>query len=427
MTLDPNNADAGADAQVEQNDFLNMSDEDFLKAAIPAPTQAEDEPAPTGSADSAAAAEADPKKDTADEAAADTGSVVADNDAGGGDDSAADAAAKSDADPAKTDDPSASADGKPAAAEAGKEAEGKDKADPKVDGQAEEKAPDYEGFFKQVMAPFKANGREFQLKTPEEAIRLMQMGAGYGRKLQDLQPALKTLKMLEKNDLLDEGKLSFLIDINNKNPEAIKKLIADSGIDPLDINTGDNVTYTPTNHSVTDKEMAFTTKLSEIQSQEGGRETLTLVNQTWDQESKSLLWDQPEILQVIQDQRANGFYDQIVAEVERQKILGTIPQNAPFLQAYKAAGDHLQANNAFVGPDGKPIQTQPQTPPKQADPAQPQVIATRAAAPKAQVQNDDQAAAAASTKTTPSRKPGAPINPLALSDEDFLKQFEGRL
>ena len=51
----------------------------------------------------------------------------------------------------------------------------------------------------------------------------MQMGAGYGRKLQDMQPHLKTLRMLEKNNLLDEGKLSYLIDLDQKNPDAIKK------------------------------------------------------------------------------------------------------------------------------------------------------------------------------------------------------------
>jgi hypothetical protein len=116
--------------------------------------------------------------------------------------------------------------------------------DPKEPGSTEktpDKKVDLEDFYAQVMKPFKANGRTIELKTPEEVIRLMQMGAGFGRKIQDLQPHLKTVRMLEKNDLLDPERLSFLIDINNKNPEAIKKLIKDSGIDPLDFNNEDNV------------------------------------------------------------------------------------------------------------------------------------------------------------------------------------------
>jgi hypothetical protein len=278
---------------------------------------------------------------------------------------------------------------------------------------AEIKAVDYEGFFKQVMAPFKANGREIKLTTPDEAIRLMQMGAGYGRKLQDLQPALKTLRMLEKNDLLDETKLSFLIDINKKNPEAIKKLIAESGIDPLDFDNQDNVSYTPTNHSVSDKEMAFQTTLKDVESSRGGTETIRLVNQTWDQESKAALWDQPEILKVMQSQRENGIYDQIVAEIDRQKLLGDISSNTPFLQAYQSAGDKLFPKATIQNRPGD-------TPPNQ-------VIATRTAAPKAQVQNGSKAAAAASTKTTTQRKAGVTINPLDMADDDFLKTFKDRL
>src|SRR5690606_14448580 len=106
-------------------------------------------------------------------------------------------------------------------------------------------------------------------KTPEEAIRVMQLGAGYGRKLQDMQAHMKTLRMLEKNNLLDESKLSFLIDLEQKNPEAIKKLNKDSGIDPLDLNMDDNANYRPTNHSVSDTEVAFNEALKDVAAQPG--------------------------------------------------------------------------------------------------------------------------------------------------------------
>jgi hypothetical protein len=390
----------------ETKDYLGMSDDDFMSINSP-------DAAPVVAAE--------------DEDDEDAGSVVVEPVAEG----AADAdTTKTDADvvvktteqdggkvedepdiPGSTgsDKPAVGAAEKPVEKPAGEQT--KNEADKPVE--AETKVVDYEGFFKQVMTPFKANGREIKLTTPEEAIRLMQMGAGYGRKLQDLQPALKTLRMLEKADLLDEGKLSFLIDINNKNPEAIKKLIADSGIDPLDFDNQDNVSYTPTNHSVSDKEMAFQTTLKDVESAKGGTETIRLVNQTWDQESKAALWDQPEILKVMQSQRENGIYDQIVAEIDRQKLLGDISQNTPFLQAYQSAGDKLF-------PKAKTDTRTGDTPPTQ-------VIATRTAAPKAQVQNGSKAAAAASTKTTTQRKAGVTINPLEMADDDFLKTFKDRL
>ena len=102
------------------------------------------------------------------------------------------------------------------------------------------------------------------------------------------------------------------------------------------------------------KEVTFHQALAEVQAQPGGHETLRLINQTWDQESKALLWESPELFQVIQTQRENGVYDQIAAEIDRQKLLGTMGNTTPFLQAYKIAGDHLVKTDGFKAP----IQTQ---------------------------------------------------------------------
>lgn len=422
------------EAADKTSDFLGMSDEDFLNATPPASDTTE-------GADSTSAAAADDTVVETPDSTVDTEEPKADAD-GNTEDTSADDAAKSggDAAPGSAGDGSAAAD--PAKATEGKPEEAAAKAEPAKDDKAvtdpkaadaegadkdtkdksaePAKTVDYEAFFQQVMKPFKANGKEIKLNTPEEAIRLMQMGAGYGRKIQDLQPALKTLKMLEKADLLDEGKLSFLIDINNKNPAAIKKLIKEAGIDPLDLNIEDNASYTPTSHAVSDKEMAFHSVVDDLTSDPVGQETLRVVNQTWDAQSKAALGENPEILTIIKSQRENGVYDQITAEIERQKILGQIPVTTPFLQAYKLAGEHLQASNGFklAAPAAKE------------DPkAQPEVIATRAEAPKAQVQNSDKAKAAAPTKSSDTRRAGAKVNPLAMADDDFLKlpMFEGRL
>lgn len=283
------------------------------------------------------------------------------------------------------------------------------------------------GFYDQVMKPFKANGREITLRSPEEAIRLMQMGAGYGRKLQDMQPHLKTLRMLEKNNLLDQEKLGFLIDINSKNPEAIKKLIKDSGIDPLDLNMDDNANYRPTDHSVSDNEVAFAEALKDVSSQPGGRDTIQHINSTWDQQSKEFLWGNPEVLAVIQDQRQSGIYAAITAEIDRKKMLGEIAPTVPFLEAYKIAGDALVAANSLpaAGSEPEPKPANPATAPR-ADQQAGRVLGTRTAAPKSSATNSDKAKAAGSP-TNSSRKAKETVNPLDMADDDFLKQFENRL
>jgi hypothetical protein len=294
----------------------------------------------------------------------------------------------------------------------------KDAADkPKTE--TEQVTPDYKAFYDQLIGkPIRANGKEITLRNPDEALRLIQMGAGYGKKLQDLQPHLKTLKMLEANDLLDPTQLSYLIDIRNKNPDAIKNLIKESGIDPLDLNPGDNVDYKPQDHSVSDAQIRFQEALEEVTSLPQGAEVVQIINQKWDAESKQLLWDSPEILSIIQTQKVSGVYDQIASEVDRQKLLGSIPPHTPFLKAYEIAG------KALFGQPQETTTTTPEVKAPVAQPAtEPKVLATRPAAPKAPVKNDDKARAAAPTQAT-ARKAAPVINPLEMADDEFLKTFK---
>ena len=51
--------------------------------------------------------------------------------------------------------------------------------------------------------PIKANGKEIQVRTPEEAIQLMQMGANYNKKMAAINEKLPVLKALENHNLLD--------------------------------------------------------------------------------------------------------------------------------------------------------------------------------------------------------------------------------
>ena len=275
---------------------------------------------------------------------------------------------------------------------------------------------DYKSFHDQVMAPFKANGKMIQLKSPEEAIALMQMGANYTRKMQEIQPHRKVLLMLENNGLLDEGKLSYLIDLDKKNPDAIKKLVKDAGLDPMDIDTSEESAYRVGNHRVSDEEAAFRGVLDELSNTDNGKQTLQVINSTWDQASKELLWKNPGVMNLINQQRELGIYDRILTEVERRKALGQVPINQPLLQIYQQVGQEMVAGNAFadiVQPAQQPRETVAP-------------VASRVVPPKPVVKNGDRATAAAPSKAA--AKPAKVIvNPLSMSDEDFLKQFQGRL
>jgi hypothetical protein len=284
----------------------------------------------------------------------------------------------------------------------------------KSEGQTSE--PDYKAVYEQIMKPFKANGKTIELKDPNEAITLMQMGANYTRRMQELAPHRKTLMMLQNNGV-DEAKLDYLIALDKRDPEAIKKLIKDSGIDPLEIDTTQDHAFRGGLNTVSDEEAAFRTTLEDLKSTEEGRATIVELNRL-DDKSKGIVYESPEILTVLHEQRATGVYDTITSEMDRRIALGLIKPSTPFLEAYKLVGDDLVAQ-AGQTPGAQGHQDQSTSTGQAGQPA-PVVVTTRVAAPKASAANSDAANAASSTRSTPTVKT-PPINPLALSDEDFLK------
>lgn len=269
----------------------------------------------------------------------------------------------------------------------------------------------YKSGYEKLMAPFKANGKMITPRSPDEAISLMQMGANYTRKMQELQPYRKVMLMLQNNGLMDEDKLSYLIDLDKKNPDAIKKLLKDSGTDPLDFNPEDEVDYQSGNHRVTDTEADFATEIDDLKSTQEGQATLGVIGSTWDAASKNALYENRGLLQTIHAQRENGIYETIANEVNRLQVLGQIPTGTPFIQAYNQVGNLLAQQGAFNQ------QVKPEPVPEVKPVVQPVV---RVAQPKQTLANSEQASAASPSRAA--RSKATPIvNPLALSDEDFAK------
>lgn len=264
---------------------------------------------------------------------------------------------------------------------------------------------DYKQFYDAVTGSIKANGKEVQFKKPEEIIRLMQMGANYTQKMQNLALYRKKIQTLQKAGLLDDEKLNYLIDLSQGNPEAVKKLLRDSKLDPMDLDIQSEPKYVPGNHTVSDAEARLQTTLDDLTSTPEGLQTVQIA-QRWDQASLQELGKDPSILTTLHEQRQNGVYTLITTEMERQRMLGNIPEGTPFLQAYKAVGEYLlkQAQQQRIAQQ-QVLNTLPQgTLNKPVDTTKAQV---KSAAP-----------------TGRSKKPATQfVDPFTLSDEEFEKQF----
>lgn len=408
-----------ADEQNQQiTSVLDLSDEEIMNldpaTLSAAPAQ------PEASAEAEAGAAAAEEKAAADENQGNDNQGGEDGDDQGAAQSAADSAEAGKDDAGETD-PAGDADdaAKAAAAKDPKTPDGKS-ADAKPAGTAPAtpaagSADDLKAFQEKILAPFKANGRDMQVRDADEAIALMQKGAGFHKRMEQLKPNLAIIESLRRADLLDQSKIDFLIDVMAKKPEAISKLVQDSGIDPLDISAEKAGAYKPTSHKPSERQLAIDEVLSELHGTEGFDRTVEVVAQKWDNASRDIISDQPALLRVINAHMQNGIYDKISAEVERERVLGRLTGLSD-LEAYRQVGDAMEAAGKFA--PAKSSAGQPNASGQQTTAVPPVVKAD----PK---QADDSNRNAAKRAASPARATPAPakakVNYLAMSDDEILK------
>jgi len=215
--------------------------------------------------------------------------------------------------------------------------------------------------------------------------------------------------MLENNGLLSEDKLSYLIDLDKKNPKAVAKLLQDSEYDPLDLDLDQAQDYKPNRYTVDDKQMALDEVLRDIESSPGFQTTIDTVGNKWDADSKQVVLENPAILRDINMHVENGIFEVVQDEMNRQKTLGYL-KGMSDLQAYKAVGDTLHKQGVFerMMPSHGKRQQSTQTAPVQQQ------------SQKAPVK-DKKRAAALTKGAAPKKVTKANFNPLAMSDEEIMK------
>ena len=268
----------------------------------------------------------------------------------------------------------------------------------------------YESAFKKISAPFKANGMDMQVEDPNDIVRLMQMGANYQKKMAQLKPNLKLIKMLENNELLDEAKLNNLIDLSKKDPQAITKLISESTVDPLEIDKEAPVDYQPNNYSITDKEYNLDRILDDIKGSETFNRTINVLSKDWDVESRSTISDYPEIISVINDHMANGVFDQVNARLQQEKALGKLA-GTPDVEAYRLIAEDMHKNDSFKN-------LQPES-------IEPSKVSSKTDE-KADADRNKQRKAVAPVKQTTTKKAVSDGDFLGLSDDEFMKKYAVR-
>ena len=250
-----------------------------------------------------------------------------------------------------------------------------------------------------IMAEFKANGKMMQVDTVEDVRQLMKMGAGFNKKTTDLKKDIKFIKMLESNDLLDETKLNYLIDLSKKDKGAIQQLLKDGEIELNDLDVSGESVYTPNSYTVSEERAKLDSVLESLQDSPAYATTIDIVGIKWDKASREALASAPDDIRVINGHVENGIYDQIVAVVDREKMMGRL-DNLTDYEAYRKVGDAMNARGMFKASNAEPVQSKP----------------------KAAVEGRRSAAPTTSSSARPEGKSSV-TDMVNMSDEEFLKNF----
>lgn len=288
----------------------------------------------------------------------------------------------------------------------------------KRDKQQEKGEIDYKTAYENMLSPLKANGKTMNIDSIDDMRKLAQMGANYNKKMAAMKPSMKILKMLEKNDLLEEGKLNFLIDLHKQDPDAIKKLLRDSKIDTDTLSMDDEIKYKPTQHGVGDNEVELDAAIEAIKDTPSYSKTLKVVGSDWDDKSKQIVADNPDLIRVINDQIANGIFDKISNEVEKERVFGRLGDISD-IEAYRQIGEAMEKKGEFKQDE-------------KGDPADEDSPEKKEAATKKKADDEKRRAkrqALQDNKKLPEKKSkrDKDFNPLSLSDEDYLKEFDASL
>ncbi|MBO6276918.1 MAG: hypothetical protein J6N20_05720 [Pseudomonas sp.] len=260
-----------------------------------------------------------------------------------------------------------------------------------------------------IFSTIRANGRDMQVKTVDEAIRLIQMGANYSQKRAADKKNLGYVRVLEQNGLLDHEKLSFAVDLLAGKPEAIGKLLKDSKIDVHDLDEDKVAAYRSESRAPSEATMAIEEVVADLNGNEHF-ERLVGDMKGWDQASQALLGQHPASLAQLTEQVGNGVYDKVMDEVNRQQVLGNL-NGVPLMQAYNQIGQEMAAAGAFNAPAPKGPVKKLVTPGSKASPA------------KTADEERRRAAAPSKGVTTATEEVKDPKF-LAMSDDDFLKSLK---
>jgi hypothetical protein len=208
----------------------------------------------------------------------------------------------------------------------------------------------YENFYKQATSEFVANGKVMKgFNDPKKIIQAQQMAAGFSEKMKAFKkyrPFINPLK--EKGMLENPEKFNLMLNALDGDKEAIKKIIQDAEIDPIELDM-ENINYQPKNQISSDIEVAFDDVI-ETASQYGVKDKVEqLIANDWDDSSVIELLEDPQNSADLVNHLSTGVYDLVQQRIGEKKIADPYGafSNKRAIDQYREAANELEQEHIY--------------------------------------------------------------------------------
>lgn len=184
----------------------------------------------------------------------------------------------------------------------------------------------------EITYKIKANGQEFDF-TLDELKMLAPKAMDYTKKTQALAPYRRTIQAMEENGISPKD-INLLIDMKKGNKEAFASFMKEQNIDAFDL-PDESHNYVPNEYgkdpSIEQRDMV----LKEIAEDRENLDRVKDALDNLDPESKSFLFENPNLLKGLHIDVKNGMYDKLMPQAIKYSALDG--NTKPILEYYKMA------------------------------------------------------------------------------------------
>lgn len=211
---------------------------------------------------------------------------------------------------------------------------------------------DYKAFYEQVAeAKFTANGREVEgFKDPKDLIRAQQMLHGYSDKMKVFKDYKKFIKPLEERAITtNPDKFNLAMSLIDGDEEAIKQVIKDKGLDPLEFDL-ENINYTPRNTLPSDAQMLVEDYAAKAKDLGVDDKFYKVLSQDFDEKSVDEFLKKRPVREDLLVHLKDGTYDRVQDEIRTMELLDSNGELDGYssVEKYRMAINRINERNVSV-------------------------------------------------------------------------------